>query len=233
MSLRAFIRDHHEEIISEFAVFARTLMPPGADMTEAELRDHAEEILTAVVDDMSIGQTGEEQSRKSQGRGSAHTMRDSGTLHADDRIQHGFTFQSVLAEFRALRATILRLYAESGASDLTEVLRFNEAIDESLTESMIRFAVQTDQFRDQFVGILSHDLRTPLGAITAGAALLALPEDNRAAAQLGRDAHHDQRATHGADDRRSPGRDPRPIGWIDSAHATARRSSAGVRGGDD
>ena len=178
MSLPDFIRDHHEEIISEFAVFARTLMRPGADMTEAELRDHADEILTAVVDDMSICQTGQEQSRKSQGRGSAHTMRESGTLHADDRMRHGFTFQAVLAEFRALRATVLRLYAESGASDLTDVLRFNEAIDETLTESMIRFAVQTDQFRDQFVGILSHDLRTPLGAITAGAALLALPEDN-------------------------------------------------------
>jgi signal transduction histidine kinase len=178
MSLSAFIRDHHEEIISEFAVFARTLMPPGADMTEAELRDHAEEILTAVVDDMSIAQTNDEQSHKSQGGSSANTMRASGTLHADDRIQHGFTFQSVLAEFRALRATVLRLYAESGASDLTEVLRFNEAIDELMTESMTRFAVQTDQFRDQFVGILSHDLRTPLGAITAGAALLALPEDN-------------------------------------------------------
>ena len=29
MSLSAFIRDHHEEIISEFAVFAKTLMPPA------------------------------------------------------------------------------------------------------------------------------------------------------------------------------------------------------------
>jgi len=29
-------------------------MPPVADMTEAELRDHADEILTAVADDMSI-----------------------------------------------------------------------------------------------------------------------------------------------------------------------------------
>ncbi len=86
-------------------------------------------------------------------------------------------FQSVLAEFRALRATVLRIYGESGASDLTEVLRFIEAIDELLTESMTRFAVRTDQFRDH-VSILSHDLRTPLGAITAGAALLALPEDN-------------------------------------------------------
>lgn len=178
MSLSAFIRDHHEEIISEFAVFARTVMPPGADMTEAELRDHAEELLTAVVQDISIAQTSEEQSLKSQGGGSAKTMEASGKLHADDRIHHGFTFRSVLAEFRALRATVLRLYEESGASDLTDVRRFNEAIDEALTESMDRFAVQTDLFRDQFIGVLGHDLRTPLGAVTAGAALLATPEDN-------------------------------------------------------
>jgi signal transduction histidine kinase len=105
-------------------------------------------------------------------------MKASGRLHADDRIQHGFTFRSVLAEFRALRATVLRLYEDSGASDLTDVRRFNEAIDEALTESMDRFAVQTDLFRDQFIGVLSHDLRTPLGAITTGATLLAVSEDN-------------------------------------------------------
>jgi hypothetical protein len=99
MSPSAFIRDHHEEIISEFAVFARTLMPPGADMTEAELRDHAEDILTAVVRDILTAQTGDEQSHRSQGRGSAKTMEASGKLHADDRIQHGFTFRSVRRSF--------------------------------------------------------------------------------------------------------------------------------------
>jgi hypothetical protein len=104
-------------------------------------------------------------------------MQVSGKLHADDRIKHGFTFRSVLAEFRALRATVLRLYEESGASDLTEVRRFNEAIDEGLTESMDRFAMQTDLFRDQFIGFLGHDLRTPLSAVTAGAALLAVADD--------------------------------------------------------
>ena len=71
MSLRAFIRDNHETIITEFAAFARTLMPPGADMTEAQLRDHAEQILTAVVDDIGTSQTAEEQSLKSRGQGSA------------------------------------------------------------------------------------------------------------------------------------------------------------------
>jgi signal transduction histidine kinase len=178
MSLRAFIRDHQKRIIVEFASFARTLMPTGVDMTERELRDHAEDILAAVVQDLGTAQTSEEQSRKSQGRGSAHVMEASGKLHADDRIQHGFTFRSVLAEFRALRATVLRLYEEGGGVDLTDVRRFNEAVDEALTESMNRFATRADLFRDQFIGVLSHDLRTPLGAITAGAALLAIPEDH-------------------------------------------------------
>jgi signal transduction histidine kinase len=178
MSLSGFIRGHHEEIISEFSLFARTLMPPGSEMTEAELRDHADEILTAVVQDISIAQSPEEQSRKSRGRGAAKTMESSGTLHADDRMRHGFPFRAVLAEFRALRATVLRLYEKSGESDLADVRRFNEAIDEAMTASMDRFAVQTDLFRDQFIGVLSHDLRNPLGAVTASAALLALPEDN-------------------------------------------------------
>jgi signal transduction histidine kinase len=105
-------------------------------------------------------------------------MAASGKLHADHRIQHRFTFRSVLAEFRALRATVLALYDKSGGSDLTDVRRFNEAIDEALTESMDRFAAQTDLFRDQFIGVLGHDLRTPLGAVTTGVALLAVPEDN-------------------------------------------------------
>ena len=68
------------------------------------------------------------------------------------------------------------------------MLRLHEAIDEAMTESMDRFAVQTDGFRDQFIGVLSHELRTPLGAVTAGAALLTLPEDIRSDAAGSRHA---------------------------------------------
>ena len=178
MPLITFIQDNQETIISEFSAFAKTLMPAGADMSEVELRDHAADILDAITADMALPQSAEEQSRKSEGHGSEHSMAASGKSHADDRIEHGFTFQSVLAEFRALRATVLRLYEESGESDLVQVRRFNEAMDEALTESMDRFAVQTDLFRDQFIGILSHDLRNPLNAITMGVALLANPDDD-------------------------------------------------------
>jgi signal transduction histidine kinase len=68
------------------------------------------------------------------------------------------------------------LYEDSGASDLSDVRRFNEAIDEALTESMGRFSVQRDLFRDQFIGVLSHDLRSPLGAIAGNAVLLGRPD---------------------------------------------------------
>lgn len=149
MSLPDFIRDRHEEIIREFAAFAKTLMPPEVTMTEAELRDHAKEILTAVAEDMRLAQTHAEQHRKSQGRGSVNTMEASGRLHAADRILHGYTFEAVLAEFRALRGSVLRLYEDSGATDLGEVRRFNEAIDEALTESMHQFARETDLLREE------------------------------------------------------------------------------------
>ncbi len=49
-------------------MFAKTLMPPDIEMTETELRDNADEILSAVVHDISLAQTSEEESRKSQGQ---------------------------------------------------------------------------------------------------------------------------------------------------------------------
>ena len=57
MSLSDFIRHDHEAIIREFAVFAKTLMPSGAAMSESELRDHAEEMLTAIGVDLGTAQT--------------------------------------------------------------------------------------------------------------------------------------------------------------------------------
>ena len=149
MSLPSFITAHQEEVIREFASFAETLMPPGVAMSDAELRDHAKDLLTAIVDDMRLAQTAGEQYRKSQGRGATRTMEASGRLHAADRILHGYPFAAVIAEFRALRASVLRLYDNSGATDLSEVRRFNEAVDEALTESMHQFARESDLLHDE------------------------------------------------------------------------------------
>ena len=179
MALSEFIRTHHREIIADFEQFARTLMPPGANMTPAELRDHAEELLTAVVADMETVKSDGEQTRKSKGLGTQQSMAPSGILHADARIQHGFSPVALLAEFRALRASVLRLYERNAeVPDLGGVRRFNESIDEALAASMMQFGAMTDMYRDQFMGVLGHDLRGPLNAIASGAALLTMSSDS-------------------------------------------------------
>ena len=178
MALATFIRSHHDSIIGDFEEFARTLLPPGVRMSPAELRDHAEEMLTALVEDMEAGQSDGEQFRKSRGMGVRRGMAASGVLHANARIRHGFSPAHLLAEFRALRASVLRLYEDSGeAPDLAGIRRFNEGIDEALTESMVRFGEMAEMYRDQFVGILGHDLRNPLSAITASAAVLTMSSE--------------------------------------------------------
>ena len=194
MALSSFIRENGDAIVDAFEAFARTLMPAGVNMVASELRDHAQEMLTALVADMERSQTVAEQAKKSMGQGAEHSLAASGHLHADARIRHGFTHAQLLAEFRALRASVLRLYEQTGDTDLGGVRRFNEAIDEALTESMTRYTAMTDLYRDQFVGILGHDLRNPLNSIAAGATLLTMttetdPRSANVASRILRSAH--------------------------------------------
>ena len=110
-------------------------------MTADELRDHAHEMLTAMVEDLGAAQSATEESQKSKGLGLTRAMQASGELHADARITHRFDAKQVVAEFRALRASVLRLYAaDGGEADLHGVQRFNEAVDEVLTASIERYS---------------------------------------------------------------------------------------------
>ena len=52
-------------------------------MTPAQLRNHAEEMLTALVEDIEAEQSNSEQIRKSRGLGTQRGMAASGVLHAD------------------------------------------------------------------------------------------------------------------------------------------------------
>ncbi len=173
MRVSEFIRANHQSIVKEWEVFARSLLPNCA-LTSTDLRDHAEEILDAIVEDMSSFQTDDERAEKSKGRGAQRCLRGAGYIHAVLRLQRGFTLAQLVAEYRALRASVLRLYGQSdGASDLDGVTRFNEAIDEALTAATSRYMEMVDRYRDQFIGILGHDLRNPIGAISMGASTLA------------------------------------------------------------
>jgi signal transduction histidine kinase len=174
--LAKFIDTERVAIVAEWETFARSLLPEGTTMTRVALRDHADEILTAIVGDLDASQSGAEQSKKSKGHGHANRMSEMGQLHASLRVESGFDVGQMVSEYRALRATVHRMW-EKGGTDPAGVTRFNEAIDEAITEGVKSFTQTTQRFRDQTLGILGHDLRNPLGGIVMGATMLVNAEE--------------------------------------------------------
>ena len=108
MELAEFITENLDDIIVEWESFATTLLPAAEDMSQIELRDHSKEILIAIVEDISTGQTPVAQQNKSRGL-VAVVKNSAASTHGTLRQVSGFTLLQLTAEFRALRATVLRL----------------------------------------------------------------------------------------------------------------------------
>lgn len=179
MGLSAFIRNNKGAIIQDWEYFARENIPPARNLDARAIRDHIEGILDFIADDLSSFQTMGEQSDKSQGLGpKSGGVRDSmAETHAELRFLEGFDILEMMSEFRALRASVIRLWDESRSqtgSDYREIVRFSEAIDQILSEGLTRYASKVDQARELFLGTLIHDLRNPLGAVVQSSQLLNL-----------------------------------------------------------
>lgn len=172
MPLSIFIREHVQDILVEWESFARTLLPAAHQMSVSELRDHAKQMLDAIILDMETAQSGKEQRDKSMGLAQLDPGAQSAASHHGAlRRNSGFSVIQVTAEFRALRATVLRLWlaqvkqvTEATANDL---VRFNETIDQALAQSIDSYSSGVMRTRDTFLAILGHDLRNPLSAVTS------------------------------------------------------------------
>ncbi|MES2957381.1 MAG: sensor histidine kinase [Pseudomonadota bacterium] len=176
--LADFIVSDMGAIVAEWEVFAGTLFSPASSMDSPALRDHVEEILQAIVIDLSSHQSPEQQSLKSMGLATPpmQARETAAQTHATLRARSGFNIRQLAAEYRALRASVLRLWSvrhpHTAVSDFGDVIRFNEAIDQALAESIEFFSFQVDQSRNLMLGMLGHDLRSPLQAIQMTALLL-------------------------------------------------------------
>jgi signal transduction histidine kinase/ActR/RegA family two-component response regulator len=212
MRLAKFILTNIEPILIEWEDFARSIWPttlndPAND--PATLRDHAEIILRATAAEMMSDQTALEQSDKSKGHGhdraaGGHIDRASGQ-HGSARVGSGFELWAVIAEYRALRASVIRLWRDScpepDRRDLDDLTRFNESMDQSLTEGVRiytqqvqrdreallgneraarREAESANQAKDMFLATLSHEMRTPLNAIVGWVTILRMGDYSEA-----------------------------------------------------
>jgi hypothetical protein len=121
--LAAFITANQEPILVEWEAFARTRGAVGGAMDVAALRDHAAEMLTVIAADLNTAQGPAAQAEKGKGRApagqsAAHGGTDPLTAaaeHGAGRAESGFTVEQMVSEFRALRASVIRLWMAAHA----------------------------------------------------------------------------------------------------------------------
>ena len=191
MKLSEFVTANLEQILVEWEKFAVTFFPVSDRLTSLVLRDHAKEILQELAKDIDTDQSPRQKKIKSEGEAD-NTAPDSSAAatHGAQRQDNGFSILQLTAEYRALRATVQRLWLpQMGAPTenlAKELVRFNEAIDQAMAVSVVTFSERSDRMRDTFLAILGHDLRSPLSTITlAGNYLTKTGVGNEATQAMG------------------------------------------------
>nr|WP_298168568.1 diguanylate cyclase [uncultured Pseudomonas sp.] len=157
MKLSDFIRSSMDLIVDEWAQFASQI-PAARYFEPDQLRDHASGILEAIADDIEKTQTPTQQHEKSRGKGPRQKDDSQAEQHASLRVAEGFSVNDAMAEFRALRASVLRLWGQRKDFEpnaLDEVTRFNEAVDQALTVSLARYSALRDRQARLFDALLS------------------------------------------------------------------------------
>jgi signal transduction histidine kinase len=182
MNLAKYIQQELDHIVEEWEGFARSNIPPARDLSVEELRDHARVLLQAVIADMQVEQAGQAQNAKSRGDlpNNSPQVTETSQAHAEHRFAQGFTLNQMVSEYRALRASVLRRYIEAtGEVDraiLDCVIRFGETMDQGLTEAIAWYVGKVTESRGLLLGVLGHDMRTPLGAARMSAQFLLQTE---------------------------------------------------------
>ncbi len=157
MSLSEFIVDNLEPILDEWERFAADI-PAAQGLDTRGLRDDARGILEVIAQDLLSSQSDEQEGAKSRGRGPRSLRATFASLHGVARVAEGFNVSETMSEYRALRASVLRLWRAPPGADsqaMDELVRFNEAVDQALTESLEGFTALKDRQSRLFDALLS------------------------------------------------------------------------------
>lgn len=165
MRLAEFIRRDLETIIQAWMNFAGSI-PLLQGLLPADQEDHARELLLSIANDLDRPQTADAQQRKSRGKQTTDEAGQTGLdfssgEHGKVRFGQGLSAPEMLSEYRALRASVLHLWSVvSGNALLTsldELNRFNEAVDQALSQSLLAYVAEQEKkvkFLDQVLSTI-------------------------------------------------------------------------------
>jgi signal transduction histidine kinase len=96
-----------------------------------------------------------------------------GQEHGGERVRlTHFRLEDLITEYRILRQVLTEVLEESGSLSADERNTLNTSLDQMIMEACTGYALVQSSFRDQFFATVAHDLRNPLNAAQASAALI-------------------------------------------------------------
>ena len=97
-----------------------------------------------------------------------------GQEHGGERVRlTHFRLEDLITEYKILRQVLAEVLDENSALSADERTTLNTSLDQMIMEACTGYALVQSSFRDQFFATVAHDLRSPLGAAQASAALIA------------------------------------------------------------
>ena len=104
--------------------------------------------------------------------------------HGEQRAKLGeYSLKQVICEYELLRRTVFEVLRSGGPlSDVEEEIIL-KMMSDCVTEAAVEFARVQEAVREQYIAILSHDLRNPLTAAKAAAEMVLRSPNNLEAVQ--------------------------------------------------
>jgi signal transduction histidine kinase len=185
--LAALLRRHKEDLLRRWTrrVLSDPRVPEASRLSEPELRDHIPRLIDRIVGCLEAADQG-------QAAGQANDVDSDGKDHAHHRLAEDYSLTEALSELSHFRAAILDLCAVHGVTLEVDAARtLHAAIDQAMisgSDVMEHAAREKSReraaFRERFMGILGHDLRSPLQAINLATAIVLKHHDTTDAIAL-------------------------------------------------
>lgn len=148
MCLSNFIREHKHEILKKWEDDLRVLDSPVLKRHSDFTRPYAAQLVDTVITDLQMPHTPCSLAENFVFRIRSQDETTSSPHVPVERRRSGYSINHLMSEYRALRTSVLKVWAASSNSSLSpasrsDMLRFNQLVDQALSESVLRFTQLT------------------------------------------------------------------------------------------
>lgn len=160
MTVDEVIAGARDRILQRWTSEVRRMASEAKNLDPPELVDHIPGVLDEII-------------RALHRRAGISEGNPQAVEHGKQRLRIGFDLATVVREYAVLRSSILDVLEEAGVSPtLDEFRSLANSINAGIADAVVEYTESRTKVIELFLGVLTHDLRDPLNAISTGAQLI-------------------------------------------------------------